>query len=81
MFLLLVLARNPVAFVRAVLLNFALQHPGFAFAEYVSKRSPLVLEAVRHGLYVENLFSKGLLTSWYAVAHGKIGRASCRERV
>jgi len=69
MFLLLVLIRNPVAFIRAASLDFAAGHPVWAYGRYVRRWLSLAQEAATHLLHSDDVSMKGLVAGWYATAH------------
>lgn len=70
MFLLLVLVRNPIAFLRALFLDFSFGHPKWAYAQYIRKHIDLAQESARHLLHIEDTSRRGFLDGWYAAAHG-----------
>ncbi len=71
MFLLLVLIRNPIAFIRAVTLDFTFGHPVWAYGRYSYRSRGLQQEAISYVLFPDDVNRKGLVdpAAWYAAAH------------
>lgn len=68
MFLLSVLFRSPVVFVRAIFLDFRVGHPVWANGNYMKENLEVAKAAALDLVRIENVHGKWLLRGWYAAA-------------
>ena len=68
MFLLLVLIRNPVIFLRAIFLG-SIANPVSAYGTYITKSSTFFNDVNLHGIVIDRIDGKWLLPAWYTAVH------------